>query len=411
MNANVKANLKLDNMYVRRILFIFGILGSISFAVITGSRFPYLLAIVMVMLFVSMILIIRSNKKNLYHFFYLSNERTEVGQELGLEFKLTNTGVMPISRAKVTCIVSKKLGDMAFPDEVIFMKPFQLVNLKKRFVCKHRGFYQVGKIEVIIKDPFGLFEKKIVFDKQINLIVYPRIHPVEYMKIPATDFFGTIGVNNSSHEDFSSLKKVRKYTYGDSIKRVHWKLSSKYNELYIKEFDLTASTKTTIFIDGFKEQFSSDNNHNIEERLVEVTASVIKYTLNSKIETNLIYNTNGRNQIEGRDSAKLENFLMALIAFAPVGEVALEALVTIEAKRLSTGSTMILVTTEITPGLFNAIIGLAKRQFKILLMIVEGESDPEDETHQMRIDVLRETGVSIRRFREKANIKQVLEEY
>lgn len=411
MKVDIKTKLKLDHMYVRRILFMLGVIGSFSFAIMTGSRFPYLLAIVMILLFVGMVLIIRSNKKNLYHFFYLSNERTEVGQELGLEFKLTNTGLMPISRARVTCIVSKKLGDMAFPDEVIFMKPFQLVNLKKRFVCKHRGFYRVGKIEVIIKDPFGLFEKTIVFDKQINLTVYPRVHSVEYIKIPATDFFGTIGVNNSSHEDFSSLKKVRKYTYGDSIKRVHWKLSSKYNELYIKEFDLTASTKTTIFIDGFKDRFSNDNNHNLEERLVEVTASIIKYTLKSKIETNLIYNTNGRNQIDGRDSGKFEGFLMALIAFAPIGEVALEALITIEAKRLSTGSTIMLVTTEITSGLFSTIIGLSKRQFKIMLMVVEGEMDQTDEAHQTRIDVLRETGVSIRRFREHSNIKQVLEEY
>ena len=145
--------------------------------------------------------------------------------------------------------------------------------------------------------------------------------------------------------------------------------------------------------------------------MVEVAASVLNYSLRNKLETNLIYSTSQRTKIEGRDAGKLEDFLKGLIAFAPEGSVALDELLTVESKKLASSSTVVLVTPKVTEELFNSIIGLQRRQFKVLLLLIDGIEKVNDEDRDTRVEILKTEGVSVRIVLEDAEIKETLEEY
>lgn len=388
----------------------FGILMLISLGlgILSGGKFLYLIFLNLSILFLYSYYSLRLAKKNLYHFFWLSDRTLRVGDSLDLGYKLNNTGILPVAYAEITCNISKRLGNMSFPIEYAFLSSFQMINIKKKVVCKHRGYYKVGRLEIKIRDFLNFFESTIVFNKDINLTVYPRIHEINSMKLPSFEYFGTFRVPHNTHEDYTSIKNIRQYVEGDNVKKIHWKVSARFNDFYVKDYELSANTKVNIFMDGYESVFINDHSGDIEEKMVETGASIINYCLRNNINTSLVVDSMDRIYVEGRSLNRLESFLGELIGFSPKGKIPLSELLTTESRKMSYGSTLIILTTELRTNLFETLIGLKRRRLNpILILINDTRSILLDEREKE--EYIRKKGIETYRITTDSDIKKVLE--
>lgn len=387
-----------------RQIFLFGLVLSVFVALFTGGRFIYFIAVAMLVVFVSSYFMVVWNSKNMYLFFNISEEVLTVGDKLWIEYKLSNMSVLPVSYALMTFVVSKRLGEMGFPSETAFYGPYQMITIRKNVTCQNRGYYTLGKLVVDIQDPLGLFSRRVVFDRAIDLTVYPRVHAIQSFDLPAKEFFGKVTVPMQTHEDFTSMKSIREYRIGDSMKKIHWKLSSKLDHPLVKEYDLSADTKVYMLVDGYKETIRPEEL-DTQDGLVEIAISLIHYFLEYNISVSLVCNTLKRLSIQGKDMARFGLFLEELTGYVPTGEQTFVQFLKAETNKLYYGSTIIAVTDKLTDDLLYTVLGLREKRFDIVL-IFYGE---DSRLHSDELDLLNHQGISTYSLSSRSDISKTLE--
>lgn len=117
-------------------------------------------------------------------------------------------------------------------------------------------FTQCGKVEVTIDhvevyDFLGLFHMKKAIEERISTVVYP----------PNGSWKETVFLGGPQEEDGEALQKsniqngdsfdVHSYRPGDSLHRVHWKLSAKMDDIMVREFALPKAKTATIYFEFY----------------------------------------------------------------------------------------------------------------------------------------------------------------
>jgi len=379
--------------------------------VLTGDKFPYILFTLLLLTIIYSYYSVHKGARNIYNFFWISSDVARVGDFLEIGYKLNNSSFIPIPYIEAICNISKKLGGITFPKEIIFLKPFQLVSLRKRIECRHRGYYQLGQLEIVIRDFFHLFEKKIVFNKNLELIVYPRVYEISRIPLLATEFYGALRVPYNTHEDYTRVRNIRNYVEGDNVKKIHWKLSAKTKDLLVRDFELSANTKLNIYIDGFKGYFDFDEyqKEDLEEKMIEVAASIIKYSLKNNFLVSLTMTGKDKSTIDGRGLDKLEDFLKELIGFSTNGSIELSEILIHEGRKLTYGSTLIIITTKINRKIFETLVLLRKKGFNMMFILASKDNSIENEDKMM--DYLNNIQIDAYRLSLDSYIPKVLEGY
>ncbi|MFZ5969542.1 MAG: DUF58 domain-containing protein [Bacillota bacterium] len=325
----------------------------------------------------------------------MDNKKVHVGEFVEIGFKLNNTGLLPVAYAEINCNIAEKLDQSNFPIEISFINPLQTINTRKKIRCRHRGYYYIGLLTVKISDLFHLFEKEIIFDKKVQLEVYPRIIDFKSLHIPATEFFGSVMVYHKTHEDFTNIDNLRKYTSDDNIRKVHWKVSAKLNDLFVKDYELSGSTRINIFLDGCMESYRNDREGEQEEKAVEVAASIIKYCLSKNLSTAFICQWKERSYVTGHNLSKLSAFIQELMVFSPNGGTPLEHVLTAESKVLPWGTTIAVITLFISDYLFKTFLQLKEKNFRIMVILIKHKRTAYTKEMIEIEEVLRNAGVHI----------------
>ena len=133
--------------------------------------------------------------------------------------------------------------------------------------CGHI-FMKITKAAVT--DPFGLFSfSPNVSVTSSSIFVLPKIQSAAIpdaspsVSSPDSDIFS----KEKPGDDPSELFDIRPYREGDRLSRIHFKLSSKYEETMVKEMSLPISVGTLLLL----EQNGSTSEN---ERLLDITASL-----------------------------------------------------------------------------------------------------------------------------------------
>lgn len=103
-------------------------------------------------------------------------------------------------------------------------------------MIKRHGGFLLNDFELIIKDVFGLTEKKLKSDFQHSLSVYPNyLDPVE---IPFfLDKGGDEIIQSIIRVETTDFYENRKYYPGDDTRRINWNIFARYGELHIREVE------------------------------------------------------------------------------------------------------------------------------------------------------------------------------
>jgi len=112
----------------------------------------------------------------------------------------------------------------------------------------HVGVWPCGVQQLVFTDVFGLFRlsRKVKTDLP-RMLVLPRGFEVDPLAFAHLDEGRALP--NRSGEDVTSPEDTRAYRLGDPFKRIHWKLSTRAQELVVRRFEVPAPPDTLILMD------------------------------------------------------------------------------------------------------------------------------------------------------------------
>ena len=151
----------------------------------------------------------------------------------------------PLPVGPVTLLLALPAGRRQFALHPGFLAPRQ-AHFDLRF--KHVGLWRGGATRLDFSDIFGLFVlKKKGKDPLPEMLVLPR--GFEVSALPMAHLDDGRALPNRAGEAVTSPEDTRAYRLGAPFKRIHWKLSSRHQELVVRRFEVPAPPDTLILMD------------------------------------------------------------------------------------------------------------------------------------------------------------------
>jgi len=202
------------------------------------------------------------------------------GDRLSVPIRITNDGLLPIACAEATLSIPRPYTLRSkIVAKRVTLPPFSAATTGVSVGFDCRGFFVVGVEEVFLFD----FLRLIRIRKRVGRHIQIRVLP---MRLPSTgclppfDNNGTVRHDTLERNTMNEYGDIREYRPGDSIKSVHWKLSTKWEELQVRKFTSETDKDLLIFADFAAESdvFSFDEFHSaiLGNRIAEesLTAAV-----------------------------------------------------------------------------------------------------------------------------------------
>ena len=160
-------------------------------------------------------------------------------------------------------------------------------------------------------DYLGLLPMKAPVKADARLTILPDLYPME-ADMTARPAYADDGASNRRGEDRSEVYQLREYRPGDDIRQIHWKLSSKLDELILKEASQPESRSLLVFWDkrtgGTPQQMDA---------LAEVVSSAGMALLQSGVPYTLCWTD--RDDLQTQDISEENQLLQAIPALVKTG--------------------------------------------------------------------------------------------
>lgn len=189
----------------------------------------------------------------------------------------------------------------------IALQPFGKREFKFEYIYKYKGCFNIGVSEIEVQDFLGIFKLVCRNKRPLLITVYPRRLDIDSFALNTNYSFGDTSNFIGIQEDTSTIKEINKYSYGDSLKKVHWKLTAKTNELMVKNYENYASASAVYLIDLKNNSFSKEDNAIIEDKHIETAIAVLKRLIYDGADVNLVYAAEKITNIQCRSTSDFEN--------------------------------------------------------------------------------------------------------
>lgn len=231
------------------------------------------------------------------------------------------------------------------------------IESSKRFY--QRGAHSLSNVFVKVTDLFHIssFEKTVCSDTKIN--VYPHIYKIKPITLSGLDIYREAADLRSRSEDPHTIKDVRKYREGDSIKKIHWKLSAKQDDLYVKNLDTISGEEIVLFVDMHSKNYSFDTKGIIEESIVDFSASIINQMIVRNLNIKVLLNTSAGRYFELNDRAGFNRLMDFLLLQKSDGATDLSQYIYENSSKLHRMNKIAIVVSELDPGLVGALMGMS----------------------------------------------------
>lgn len=155
-------------------------------------------------------------------------------------------------------------------------------------ICTQRGLFRLGPWELRTGDPLGFFYVRIVtFDAQ-EVLVYPPLAALQDEWFPHK---GSPGESRPLRQPINAETidgmSVREFTYGDSLRHVHWPTTARMDCLYVKVFEPHAASRFWILPDLDPDCQLGSGAQSTEETAILLAASLAAKFLDERLQVGL----------------------------------------------------------------------------------------------------------------------------
>jgi len=126
--------------------------------------------------------------------------------------------------------------------------------------CRRWGAHLVGELFLRAHDRLDLFGYEGTVDRRQPLKIYPRAEELRSLVTPLeTQVFTGNQVARTKGEGIE-FADLRRYAYGDSLRRINWRASARRSELWVNEMHPERNTDVIVFLDTFVEAREQDES-------------------------------------------------------------------------------------------------------------------------------------------------------
>ncbi|MDF2612338.1 MAG: hypothetical protein K0S71_124 [Clostridia bacterium] len=301
-----------------------------------------------------------------------------------------------------------------FKTKKIAVLPFSRGRYDFEIDCLYRGYYEVGLKQIQIKDFLGLLSFKYQVLEPKYITVYPRIITLSQFPICTNQLSYVEGVLSGKEEDRITISEMRKYAYGDSIKKIHWKLSAKKDEIMVKNFDSTITVGATMLLDLTENPYTLIQNTILEDKVVEAAIAVIHYCLQHNLEVNLIYHDHEMTKKKAVDYSYFESLYHTLFKIKFESQIEFSDTVKLALGGGTERNTVVLVTSNLNEKIYGQISMCRHEGYSILLLYISpADIVPSNEAQKADretiILALQEMNVRVYKVEINDDIQSILE--
>lgn len=141
--------------------------------------------------------------------------------------------------------------------------------------CLNVSSKYCGKISIRVKeftilDLLGIFKRRMKIDEKNCFYVVPNSHHQSIeQQSPSVKEFDGIEINTVYLGDSTDYLQLKPYQPGDSVKKIHWKLSSKLREFVIKETSSPLTSTLVLFLEtNYQRMLSAEEIDSLMERYI-----------------------------------------------------------------------------------------------------------------------------------------------
>ncbi len=135
------------------------------------------------------------------------------------------------------------------------LAPQGTFRILDRATFHYRGGYEIGIRDLYVYDPLKIFRIRMRRDNLRPVFVMPRRPVIVTDGEGAASEINTTEVRNFRGADRTELTEIKEYRMGDGLRDIHWKLSSKTQDLMVKHYGMNAC-RSVCFLPDLGEKYT-----------------------------------------------------------------------------------------------------------------------------------------------------------
>ncbi len=233
-----------------------------------------------------------------------SERRVLFGEEVTLSLSVENLKLLPLPWLETEDSVPSSLtyhgqhlrvsirSNSVVFENLFSTLPYERVTRRYAIQCTARGVHTFGPTVLRSGDVFGFLNREVSLPNWQYLLVYPMVVPLTRFGLPARHPFGDYRAPRRLLEDPSRVIGVRDFTYGDDLRRIHWKATARTMQLQSKIYEPTTTFTLVIFLNVVSQLDAYYGiNPELQELSICAAASVADWGLDQGFAVGLYANT------------------------------------------------------------------------------------------------------------------------
>ncbi len=179
---------------------------------------------------------------------YAECESVEEGNPVRIRIETNHARLFPL----LDCGITFEAKNLFFDNPREYHLSFPILPNKRNTVfipieTAHPGLIQVSIHSFVMTELFHLYQKEIPLEIRLAVPVLPKtvtVAPV--IPTAGADTLEEYTEYDNHGTPSSDIREIREYLPGDRLQRIHWKLSAKLDDLFVKVMDQTSTVSLLV---------------------------------------------------------------------------------------------------------------------------------------------------------------------
>jgi uncharacterized protein (DUF58 family) len=211
---------------------------------------------------------------------------------------------------------------------------------------KRRGVYTLGPTRLRTGDPFGIYSLTLRAEEASTILVTPPIMQLQRLRIPHGGWAGDRRRVKAMLRRDTSDAGVRDYQPGDSLKRIHWRVSAHQDALMVRRAEASAAEDWWLCLDLEARVQAGAGRDTTLELAVVLAASLASRGIREGRRVGLALCGPRLTRLEARGGLMQQWRTLRALATAEAGNVSLQELLAASASTRSATRIVITPTSD-----------------------------------------------------------------
>lgn len=312
-----------------RFFYLMLLICSVAFYIFYVDNLSlYLMIFIFLMPAISAILLFAQRKKISYEIKTHQHNYCR-GAEIPLLLTVSNKSRFSVSSAVITIECYNRLSGKTQKFRIsspIFSNNTQTLRLQ--VTPEHCGILEFKVTTVILYDLFRLCKTKlksnnIIFGKNsCEILITPEISilNLEVNTSCVANYESSTFSKTKSGDDPSEIFDTHQYKPGDKVNRIHWKLTAKQDELFVKDYSLPLNDAICLLFDSrINSSDRSDVKYSSFDTCMEAMFSISAFLSDENVPHSIVYLSKESGTVEKVSAADPEDLPVIIEAILKNG--------------------------------------------------------------------------------------------